>query len=203
MMTFEIFQEKHLWRTLLSSSAISKGFNSKPHVFVCGPNGIHYQIMDETQRAHTYMMRMTKELNRVRRSQPGRLQQWQAKTSLQLPQPPAPSPGPAPSQAPAQSSAPSVSPSIPVNTAPVSKNPGMANAPRNAPFPNSPGADPWAQHKPRRQWCLSKMSRSSMSREKESKQYSIRLPTSTDLAPFCFSSVQTTQSPRSRSVMYR
>ena len=45
-------------------------------------NGIQDQIMDETQRVHTYMTRMTEELNRVRRSQPqGWLHQWQARAS--------------------------------------------------------------------------------------------------------------------------
>ena len=90
---------------------------------------------------------MTGELNRLRRAQPA----MAGKTSLQPPQSPAPSQGPAPSQAPAQSAASSAAPGIPVKAAPVSKNPGMANAPRNAPFPNTPGADPWAQHKPRSQ----------------------------------------------------
>ena len=105
-------------------------------------NGIQDQIMDETQRIHTCMTRMTGELNRLRRAQPGWLQQWQAKASLQPPQPPSPSQGPAPSQAPAQSASSNASPGISVKSAPVSKNPGMATAPRNAPFPSTPGADP-------------------------------------------------------------
>ena len=45
-------------------------------------NGIQDQIMDETQRVHTYKSRMTEELNRVRCSQPqGWLQQWQKPVS--------------------------------------------------------------------------------------------------------------------------
>ena len=38
-MTSKIFAKKPLWRTSSSSSAISKGFNSKPRVFDCGPMG--------------------------------------------------------------------------------------------------------------------------------------------------------------------
>ena len=44
-------------------------------------NGIQDQIMEETQRIHTWMIRMTGELNRLRRAQQGWLQQWQATTT--------------------------------------------------------------------------------------------------------------------------
>ena len=37
------------------------------------------------------------------------------------------------------------------NEAPTSKNPFMASAPRSAPFPNTPEADPWATRQPRSQ----------------------------------------------------
>ena len=78
-------------------------------------------------------------------------QKWSAKGTSKRAQSVPANPADRQSQAPAQSSAPSASSGIPVKAAPVSKNPGMANAPRNAPFSNSPGADPWAQHKPRSQ----------------------------------------------------
>ena len=42
-------------------------------------NRIQDQIMDETQKVHAYMTRMTGELNRLRHIQPAWLQQWQAK----------------------------------------------------------------------------------------------------------------------------
>ena len=106
-------------------------------------NGIQDQIMEETQQVQTWMARMTGELNRLRRIQPGWLQQWQAKASLQPPQPHL--------QAPAQAASSSTAPGIPVKAAPVSKNPSMSSAPRNAPFPSTQEADPWACHQPRSQ----------------------------------------------------
>ena len=97
------------------------------------------------------MTRVT-ELNRLRRVQPGYLQQWQAKASLQPPQQSAaPAQAPAPSQASSQATSSSAAPGIPVKAAPVSKNLSMQNAPRNAPSPSTPAADPWAQRKPRSQ----------------------------------------------------
>ena len=115
-------------------------------------NGIQDQIMEETQQVQTWISRMIGELNRLHRVQPAWMQQLQAKASLQQPQPSiAPAPAPAPSQAPAQSASSSSAPGIPVKAAPASKNPSMSSAPRNAPFPNTQGADPWAAHKPRTQ----------------------------------------------------
>ena len=107
-------------------------------------NGIQDQIMDEFQRVHAYMMRMTEELHRACHSQTqGWLQQGQARAN-QPPQPPAPTQSAAPAQAPA--SAPSASSAIPVKSAPTtrtstSSNPGMANAPGNALFLSDPSAD--------------------------------------------------------------
>ena len=116
-------------------------------------SGIQDQIMEETQKVQTWISRMIGELNRLRRVQPALVQQLQAKTSQQ-PQPsiaPASAPAPAPelSQAPAQSTSSSSAPGIPLKAAPTSKNPSMSSVPRNAPFPNIQGADPWAAHNPR------------------------------------------------------
>ena len=60
-----------------------------------------------------------------------------------------PSPSSAQASAPAASS--SAAPGIPIKAAPSFKNPSMASAPGNAPFPNTQGADPWARHHPRSQ----------------------------------------------------
>ena len=98
----------------------------------------HQDQMEETQKIHTWMTRMTGEFNRLRRIQPGWLQQWPAKTNLQPPQPSAtPAQAPAPSQAPAQAASSGATPGIPLKAAPVSKNPSMSSAPRNAPFPSA------------------------------------------------------------------
>ena len=105
--------------------------------------------MEETQKVQTWISRMIGELNRLRRVQPAWVQQWQAKAN----QPPQPSiaPSAVPAPVPAQSASSSSASGIPVKAAPTSKNPSMASAPRNAPFPNTPGADPWAAHQPRSQ----------------------------------------------------
>ena len=81
-MTSNISTVKLLWRTSLSSKGMQRGFSSKQHVFVYG-----HQIMEETQKVLTCMARVTRKLNRLRRIQPGWLQQWQAKASLQPPRP--------------------------------------------------------------------------------------------------------------------
>ena len=82
-------------------------------------NGIQDQIMEETQKIHQWMSRMTGEINRLRRFQPAWAQQWQAKTSLQQPPPStAQAAAPAPSQAPAQAASSSAVPGIPVKKSP-------------------------------------------------------------------------------------
>ena len=99
-------------------------------------NGIQEQIMEET--VQTWISRMIGELNRLRRVQPAWVQQLQAKANQQRPSSIAPAPAPVPSH-------------IPVKATRASKNPSMSSAPRNAPFPNTQGADPWAAHQSRSQ----------------------------------------------------
>ena len=115
-------------------------------------NGLQDEIMDESQKVHLYMMRVIGELHRTRRSQ-GWLPQWQARANQPQP-PPAPVQGAAPAQAPVPAQG--AASALPMKAAPStrpskSSNPGMANAPRNAPFPSEPSADPWSKHKPRHQ----------------------------------------------------
>ena len=103
-------------------------------------NGIQDQIMDEQEKVQTWISGMTDELIRLKRIQRAWIHQ------LQTPSGPAAHP---PSMAassmqqhqPASSSAAST---ITVKPAPMSRNPSMASAPRNAPFPSAMGADPWA-----------------------------------------------------------
>ena len=152
-MTFEIFEGKQHLRILQTSNATLRNPSSSPAPSGCG-------IMASKMRSwinlkgsiHLYMMRMIGELNRTRRSQ-GWLPQWKARANQPQPLPP-PVQGAAPAQAPVP--APSATSALPMKAAPstrpaMSSNPGMANAPRNAPFPSEPSADPWSKHKPRNQ----------------------------------------------------
>ena len=109
-------------------------------------NGIQDQIMDETEKVQNWISGMIGELNRLHRVQPAWVHQLQAQANQQPPSSMAPSPASAPAQASSSSAS-----SVPAKAAPISKNPSMASAPRNAPFPNVQGADPWAGHKPRSQ----------------------------------------------------
>ena len=121
-------------------------------------SGLQDEMMDEAQKVPIYMMRMIAEPQKTTGPQAqGWLQQWQARAT-QPPPPPASVQGPASGQAaaPAQSASASTIPVKPAPSAksPMSSNPGMANAPRNAPFPSDPSADPWTMHKPRHQWSF-------------------------------------------------
>ena len=103
-------------------------------------DGIQEQIMDEQEKVQTWISGMTDELIRLKRTQPAWIHQLQTQGG-----PPAPSMSmAAPSiqlHQPASSSAAST---ITVKPAPMSRNPSMASAPKNAPFPSGMGADPWA-----------------------------------------------------------
>ena len=152
---------KLLWRAFTEHQRYAERLRYEVTCVRLWSNGIQDQMLEETQKVQTWISRMIGELNRLRRVQPAWVQQLQSKASLQTPQPStSQAQAPAPSQAPAQSASSSSVPGIPVKAAPVSKNPSMSSAPRNAPFPNVQGADPWARHQPRSQWnpqlCIEK-----------------------------------------------
>ena len=106
-------------------------------------NGILDQIMDEQEKVQTWIVGMTEELIRLRRIQPAWVQQ------MQQPHPPlvlqtsmAASSSSSQQLQPTSSSSAS---NIIVKPAPTSRNPSMASAPRNPPFPTGMGAVPWAE----------------------------------------------------------
>ena len=103
----------------------------------CRPwsEGIQTQIMDEQEKVQSWISGMTEELLRMKRIQPGWLQQMQPQGCPPTPSMAAPSMQPQP----ASSSSASM---VPVKPAPM---------PRNAPFPSILGADPWADAKLRQQ----------------------------------------------------
>ena len=103
-------------------------------------NGIQDQIMDEQEKVQSWIAGMTDEINRLRRTQPAWIQHLQSPGSQphQMSMAPASS-----SQQPTASS--SAASTIPVKPAPAPKNASMACAPKNAPFPNVKGADPWTE----------------------------------------------------------
>ena len=104
------------------------------------PNGIQDQIMDEQEKVQSWISGMTHEINRLRRAQPTWIQQMQSQGNSQPPSSMAPASS---SQQPTASS--SAASTIPVKPAPALKNVSMANAPKNAPFPATKGADPWTE----------------------------------------------------------
>ena len=93
-------------------------------------NGIQDQIMDEQEKVQTWISGMTDELIRLKRIQPAWIHQLQTQGG-----PPAPPTSMAASSIqqhqPASSSAAST---ITVKPAPMSRNPSMASAPKNAPI---------------------------------------------------------------------
>ena len=109
-------------------------------------NGIQDQIMDEQEKVQNWISGMTDEINRLRRVQPAWIQHLQSQGNQQPPM----SMPPAPSSQPAQASS-SASSTVPVKAAPAPRNSSMASAPKNAPFPKTQGADPWAEAKTRQQ----------------------------------------------------
>ena len=105
-------------------------------------NGILDQIMDEQEKIQHWIASMTNELIRLRRIQPAWIHQMQQVGPPPMPQASMPAPSIQQPQ-PASSSAAS---SHTVKPAPVSRNPSMASAPRNAPFPGEEWeANPWAE----------------------------------------------------------
>ena len=108
---------------------------------------IQDQIMDEQEKVQTWISGMTDELIRLKRIQPPWIHQIQNQggppvlptstgvSSIQQRQP-------------ASSSAAST---VLVKPAPMPRNPCMASAPQNAPFPPAMGADPWADAMKKRQ----------------------------------------------------
>ena len=105
-------------------------------------NGIHDQIMDGPELD----LSMTDELNRLRRVQPAWIQHLQSQGL------PAASSVDGPSfQFTAGTSIIQCSVYCPVKAAPAPRNPSMASAPKNAPFPKIQGADPWTEARTRQQ----------------------------------------------------
>ena len=86
---------------------------------------------------------MTEDLLRMKRIQPAWIQ-----PVLSQGCPPAQQPAPYIPSQPASSSSVSL---VPVKPAPMIRNPSMASAPQNAPFPSMVGADPWAEAKMKQQ----------------------------------------------------
>ena len=105
--------------------------------------GIQTQIMDEQERVQSWIAGMTEDLLRMKRIQPA----WAQPMLNQGCQPVEQTAPCVPSQ-PASSSSASM---VPVKPAPMIRNPSMASAPQNAPFPSSMGADPWAEAKMKQQ----------------------------------------------------
>ena len=105
--------------------------------------GIHTQIMDEQEKVQSWISGMTEDLLRMKRIQPAWIQ-----PVLSQGCPPAQQPAPYIPSQPASSSSASM---VPVKPAPMIRNPSMASAPQNAPFPSSMGADPWAEAKMKQQ----------------------------------------------------
>ena len=103
-------------------------------------NRIQDQIMDEQEKVQGWISGMTDELTQLRRVQPAWIQHLQSQGSQQPPV----SIAPASSSQPAQASS-SVASVVLAKPAPASRNPSMACAPKNAPFPKTQGADPWAE----------------------------------------------------------
>ena len=100
-------------------------------------SGIQDEIMDEAQKENLQLMRMIRELQWLNNPQPW-VVGWQVASSQAQPPP---------------TSASASSTGLPVKASPVSRAPqsqssSMASAPRNPPFPNEQGADPWARRKP-------------------------------------------------------
>ena len=93
--------------------------------------------MDEQEKIQAWIAGMTEDLLRMKRIQPAWTQRM-LNPGCQPVQQAAPC---VPSQ-PASSSSASM---VPVKPAPMIRNPPMAAAPPNAPFPSSIGADPWAE----------------------------------------------------------
>ena len=105
--------------------------------------GIHTQIMDEQEEVQSWISGMTEDLLRMKRVQPAWIQ-----PVLSQGCPPAQQPAPYIPSQPASSSSASM---VPVKPAPMIRNPSMASAPHNAPFPSMVGADPWAEAKMKQQ----------------------------------------------------
>ena len=104
--------------------------------------GIQTHIKDEQEKVHKWIEGMTEDLLQVKRTQYAQ-PHW-VSSKLNPLQPPPPN---VPSQ-PASSSSASM---VPVKPAPLNRNPSMASAPMNAPFPPSMGMDPWAEAKTKQQ----------------------------------------------------
>ena len=105
--------------------------------------GIQTQIMDEQDKVQAWISGMTEDLLRMKRVQPA----W-AQPMLNQGCPPVQQPAPYVPSQPASSSSASM---VPVKPAPMIRNPSMASAPPNAPFPSMAGADPWAEAKMKQQ----------------------------------------------------
>ena len=103
-------------------------------------NRIHDQIMDEQEEVPNWIVDMTDELIRLRRTQPSWIQQLQAQGG-----PPPQRSMPAPSIQQQQSASSSAASTIPVKPAPAPRNTSLPSAPKNAPFPGGMGADPWSE----------------------------------------------------------
>ena len=92
------------------------------------------------EKVQTWISGTTDELIRLRRTQPAWIQQMQSQGG-----PPPQMSIAAPSIQPQQTASSSAASTVPVKPAPVPRNPSMASAPRNAPFPGGMGADPWSE----------------------------------------------------------
>ena len=104
--------------------------------------GIQTQIKDEQERVHKWIEGMTEDLLRAKRqsyAQP----HWMPSMANPL--------QPAPPNVPSQQASSSSASMVPVKPAPLNRNPSMAAAPVNPPFPSTMGMDPWAEAKMKQQ----------------------------------------------------
>ena len=97
--------------------------------------------MGEHEKVRTWISGMTDELIRLKRIQPAWIHQLQTQGG-----PPAsPTSMGASSIQQRQPASSGAAATITVKPAPMSRNPSMASALQNAPFPPGMGADPWAE----------------------------------------------------------
>ena len=100
-------------------------------------SGIQDEIMDEAQRSTSNWWEWSVSFKGLNNPQPW-VEGWLVASSQA--QPPPNSASPSSTGLPAKAA--------PVSRAPQKQSSSMASAPRNPPFPNEQGADPWAKRKP-------------------------------------------------------
>ena len=142
-MTLAISIAIHPLRTSENCRSIARSSTSKQHAVVYGQKAFTLRSWMSKRRSNLGSLGMTEDLLRMKRIQPAWIQ-----PVLSQGCPPAQQPAPYIPSQPASSSSASM---VPVKPAPMIRNPSMASAPQNAPFPSMVGADPWAEAKMKQQ----------------------------------------------------